>query len=56
MGRSIIILLIAASSLDSACAILSVSKGDHAKLINILRTASNALRDYVNTSTKTTGI
>jgi hypothetical protein len=56
MSRSLIILLIAASGLDSAIAILSVTKGDQTRLINILRTAANALRDYVNTSTKATGI
>lgn len=50
-SRSTIILLIAASGLDSAVAVLSLTRGDNKKLIRILTTAANALREYVNTTT-----
>jgi hypothetical protein len=52
ISRSTIILLIAASGIDSAVAVLSLTKGDNKRLITILTTASNALRDYVNQVTK----
>lgn len=52
MSRSTIILLIAASGIDSAVAVLALTRGDNKRLIAILTTASNALRDYVNQSTR----